>query len=825
VIEAEQPVQGQVASCLDEPYRVGDGQLRSGCLADDCNVAELIRVRGLVQGVGFRPTVWRLARRHGLRGWVANDGDGVSITVRGTTAEITRFVDSLLREAPPLARIDRIERAPSLPQADDNDFRIAASAATRPRTGVVPDAATCSQCRIEVLDVRERRYRYPFTNCTHCGPRLSIILGIPYDRQGTTMRLFDLCATCANEYHTPDDRRFHAQPIACHACGPRVWLESSAGTPIVRDASVAPDDIDAAAALLKRGQILAIKGLGGFQLACDATDPTVVARLRARKQRADKPLAMMVRDIRVARAFCGITDQEAAVLCSAAAPIVILAAHDDGSTVAENVAAGIGTFGVMLPNTPLHHLMLRGMDRPIVLTSGNLSDEPQCIDNHEARRTLGGIADCFLLHDRDIARRVDDSIVRIMGGRPRVIRRARGYAPAPLMLPDGFAGAPPVLAMGGELKSAFCLLHDGQAILSHHMGDLENARTYADYARSIEAYQDLFAHAPAIVAVDCHPDYLSTRLGHDLAAQHRLAVADVQHHHAHIAACLAENDVALDAGPVIGVALDGLGHGLDGTLWGGEFLLADYRDCQRLATFKPVAMPGGAQAIREPWRNTYAHLTAGMGWARFANDYSATPLHQFLQTKPRAVLDGMIAHGVNSPLASSCGRLFDAVAVAVGICRERVDYEGQAAVEFEALVDAHALAHEDERLAYRFAIPVLPSSKLPYVDPLPMWLALLGDLREDTPVPMIAARFHKGLASVIARMVDKLRQHRPDMEPVSTVALSGGVLQNRVLLELLIHRLEIMGLRVLTHALVPANDGGLALGQAVIAAARASAPP
>jgi hydrogenase maturation protein HypF len=478
----------------------------------------------------------------------------------------------------------------------------------------------------------------------------------------------------------------------------------------------------------------------------------------------------------------------------------------------------------MLPNTPLHHLMLRGMDRPIVLTSGNLSDEPQCIGNREARRILGGIADHFLLHDRDIARRVDDSIVRFMDGKPRVMRRARGYAPAPLMLPDGFAGAPPVLAMGSELKGTFCLLHDGQAILSHHMGDLENARTFADYAYSIEAYQELFAHAPAIVAIDCHPDYLSTKLGHNLAAQRKLAIAEVQHHHAHIAACLAENDVALDAGPVIGVALDGLGYGLDGTLWGGEFLLADYRDCERLATFKPVAMPGGAQAIRQPWRNTYAHLTAGMGWAQFANDYSGTPLHRFLRSKPRAVLDGMIAHGVNSPLASSCGRLFDAAAAAVGLCRERVDYEGQAAVEFEALVDAHTLAHEDERLSYPFAIPVLPSSNLPYVDPLPMWLALLADLSKDTLVPIIAARFHKGLASVIARMVDKLRRRRTGVEPVSTVALSGGVLQNRVLLELLIDRLEAMGLRVLTHALVPANDGGLALGQSVIAAARALAP-
>jgi hydrogenase maturation protein HypF len=826
VIEAEQPVQGEIAGCLDERRRVVDDQSRSGCVADDRDAAEIIRVRGVVQGVGFRPTVWRLARRYGLRGWVANDGDGVTIRVRGAAAAIIRFVDSLVREAPPLACVDEIERTPSLPSPDDGAFRIADSVATRPRTGVVSDAATCPQCRAEVFDAHDRRYRYPFANCTHCGPRLSIVEGIPYDRQATTMRRFRLCPACAGEYQTPDDRRFHAQPIACHSCGPRTWLEHSEGRSFARDADGALDDIDGAATLLMHGQILAIKGLGGFQLACDATDPAAVASLRERKRRARKPLAMMVRDLEVARAFCRITEQEAAVLCSAAAPIVIAAARDNGSRlVAGTVAPGVGTFGVMLPNTPLHHLLLQRIDRPVVLTSGNLSDEPQCIDNEEARRTLSGIADCFLMHDRDIARRVDDSIVRMIGGRPRIIRRARGYAPAPLKLPDGFADAPAVLAMGGELKGAFCLLRDGQAIVSHHMGDLVDAKTFADYARSIDEYQKLFEYASAIVAVDCHPDYLSSKWGRDIAARHMLDVAEVQHHHAHIAACLAENGVALDAAPVIGVALDGLGYGLDGTLWGGEFLLADYRDCLRLGTFKPVAMPGGAMAIREPWRNTYAHLMAEMGWARFATDFAETLLRRFLQAKPRAMLDRMIARGVNSPLASSCGRLFDAAAAAVGICHERADYEGQAAVEFEALVDAHTLAHEDERLAYKFAIPLLRSSNLPYVEPLPMWQALLGDLIEDTPVPVIAARFHKGLASVIAHMVDQLRQRSPDMEPISTVALSGGVMQNRVLLELLIARLEAMGMRVLTHALVPANDGGLALGQAVIAAARASAPP
>jgi hydrogenase maturation protein HypF len=793
-------------------------------LADDREIAELVRVRGLVQGVGFRPTVWRLAQRHGLRGWVANDGDGVLIRLRGEANAIARLIDSLSHEAPPLARIDGIERTVSLPSPEDAPFRIADSLPTRARTGIVPDAATCPLCRTEVFDALQRRYRYPFANCTHCGPRLSIIEALPYDRQSTTMRRFDVCPACASEYQAPSDRRFHAQPIACPVCGPRAWLESGDGRPLALDAITTLDAVEGAATLLMRGQVLAIKGIGGFQLACDATNPAAVARVRECKRRPRKPLALMVRDLDVARAWCDIDEQEATLLSSASAPIVIVKQRTDCPNLADVIAPDIGTLGVMLPNSPLHHLMLERLDRPIVLTSGNLSDEPQCIDNQEARQTLGGIADCFLMHDRDIARRVDDSIVRIMDGRPRVMRRARGYAPAPLPLPDGFIAASPVLAMGGELKGAFCLLREGQAILSHHMGDLGDARTFADYARSIDAYQRLFEHAPAVIAVDRHPDYRSTRLGRQLAARHQVDVAEVQHHHAHIAACLAENGVALDAAPVIGVALDGLGYGPDGTLWGGEFLLADYRDCQRLATFRPVAMPGGAQAIREPWRNTYAHLTAGMGWARFVTDFAETPLHRFLQAKPRAVLDGMIARGVNSPLASSCGRLFDAVAAAAGVCRERADYEGQAAMEFEALVDAHTLVHEDECLAYPFAISRLKSGNLPYVEPLPMWQALFGDLVNGTPVPMIAARFHKGLALVIVRMVDRLRQRSTDAVPVTTVALSGGVLQNRVLLELLIGRLEALGLCVITHAKVPANDGGLALGQAVIAAARALEP-
>ncbi|MBA3505561.1 MAG: carbamoyltransferase HypF, partial [Betaproteobacteria bacterium] len=766
--------------------------------------AERIRVRGLVQGVGFRPAVWRLAHRYGLRGWVANDGEGVDIHVCGPAAALHQFVGALEQETPPLARIDRVEREPAALLEQGEDFRIVESFATSVHTGVVPDAATCPACVAEIFNPLARRYRYPFTNCTHCGPRLSIIEAIPYDRAATTMRTFALCAACSAEYNNPNDRRFHAQPVACHACGPRAWLERADGAPIALDTLTTLDAVDAACTLLQRGRIVAIKGLGGFQLACDAGNEAAVARLRQLKQRERKPFALMARDLDVVRRYCVVAATEEALLQSPAAPIVIMTA-DGSDRIAANVAPGVQTLGFMLPNTPLHHLLLQRMNRPIVLTSGNLSDEPQCITNTEARTRLLGIAEYFLLHDRDIARRVDDSVVRAMAGGPRSLRRARGFAPATMPLPQGFVAAPAVLGMGGELKNTFCLLRDGQAIVSHHMGDLEDALTHADYRSSLERYLHLFEHEPRSIAVDMHPEYLSAKLGSELAQQRSVTLARVQHHHAHIAACMAENGYALDAAPVLGVALDGLGYGSDGTLWGGEFLLADYRDFKRLGTFKPVVMPGGEQAIYEPWRNTYAHLMSEMGWVRFAMDYSELDLYRFLSAKPRTVLDAMIARGINSPPASSCGRLFDAAAAAVGICRERAQYEGEAAVEFEALVDERTLSEEDEQRAYPFTIACLHSNNLPYIEPLAMWRALFGDLMLGTPLPVIAARFHKGLAIVIARMVEKLSRYEGSEGPVRVVALSGGVFQNRVLLEQVSARLLAAGFHVLVHRHVPAN--------------------
>ncbi len=783
-------------------------------------VAEHITVRGLVQGVGFRPTVWRLARQHHIRGTVANNGKGVAIHACGNPENIENFVAALQTQAPPLARIDEIIRKVAAELPLQSEFQIIESQVTAVHTGVVPDAATCEACRTETLDPFARRFRYPFTNCTHCGPRLTIIRSIPYDRPNTTMQDFALCEACSREYHDPSDRRFHAQPIACYKCGPVAKLERADGKPITAEMFSMLDDVDAACTLLQKGHIVAIKGIGGFQLACDATNEEAVARLRQLKQRERKPFALMVRDLEIAREYCELSEAETKLLQSNAAPIVILTRYDttSGSDIADlqpvryrspyrtevapSVAPGVQTLGVMLPNSPLHHLLLRRMHRPIVLTSGNLSDEPQCIDNSDAIIRLGHIAEFFLTHNRPIAQRVDDSVVKVMADEPRVLRRARGYAPAPLRLPAGFENALPILAFGGELKNTFCLLRDGQAILSQHIGDLEDALTQADYRHNLQLYETLYEHKPRLLACDLHPEYLSSKLAREQAETRTLPLVETQHHHAHIAACLAENGVALHAQPVIGVALDGLGFGTDGQgwkLWGGEFMLADYRSYKRLGTFKPIAMLGGAQAIREPWRNTYAHLMAELGWARFAMNYSELELFIFLEAKPRTLLDGMLQRNLNSPLASSCGRLFDAVAAAIGICRDRAAYEGQGAVELEAIVDEATLYHEDEVLAYPFSIPRLKESNLPYIEPLAMWQALLGDLILQTPMPVMAARFHKGLAKIIVTMIDKISQYESGEEPVKTVALSGGVWQNKVLLEQVTMRLVQLEYNVLTH--------------------------
>ncbi|NOT48845.1 MAG: carbamoyltransferase HypF, partial [Acidobacteria bacterium] len=722
---------------------------------EESEIAEHIIVRGLVQGVGFRPNVWRLAKEFNIRGSVLNNGNGVEIEAQGSANNLENFVSAISQQAPPLSRINEINRKKIELSTGLFDFQISESEATAIHTGVVPDASVCEACKAETLDPFARRFRYPFTNCTHCGPRLSIVQNIPYDRAHTTMRNFEMCADCGAEYEDPADRRFHAQPIACYTCGPRVWLERADGKPFTAEAFTMLDEVDAACTLIQRGFIVAIKGIGGFQLACDATNEKAVARLRDLKHRERKPFALMVRDLDIAREYCELSEAEEQLLQGHQAPIVILKRSVVSNTqfiVSSDVAPGIQTLGVMLPNTPLHQLLLRRMPRPIVLTSGNLSDEPQCIDNDDAKARLGKIADYFLINDRPIAQRVDDSVVKIMASEPRILRRARGYAPGPIQLPKGFENAPSILAFGGELKNTFCLLSDGKAIISQHIGDLEDSATQADYRHNLQLYETLYQHKPTALACDLHPEYLSGKLARERSENIEVPLIETQHHHAHIAACLADNNIPLDAKPVIGIALDGIGFGDDGTFWGGEFLLADYRSYKRLAAFKPVVMIGGEQAIKEPWRNTYAHLMAEMGWPRFALNYTDLELFEFLDKKPREVLDGMIAKQINSPLASSCGRLFDAVAAAVGIAREHAAYEGQGAVELEAIVDEKALREEDELLAYPFAIPRLKESNLPYIEPYAMWQALLGDLILKTPVPVIAARFHKGLAKVIVQM-------------------------------------------------------------------------
>ena len=817
-------------------------------------VTEQMRVRGTVQGVGFRPTVWRIANELGLAGSVVNDAQGVLITAIGSVERLDTLARRVRDEAPPLARIALIERVRGvLPNPPPLGFAIGPSQVGPPLTSVaadaavasvaadaavtsVPaDAATCAQCVTEIFDPFSRRFRYPLTNCTHCGPRLSFVTGVPYDRPLTTMAGYPMCDACRAEYESPADRRFHAQPIACHICGPKVSLKRVDGRAFTIDTYTFLDDCDAAGTLLARGHIVAIKGLGGYQLACDATQPEAVARMRDLKRRERKPFALMAANLDAVRVWCEVSGAEADALSAPAAPIVLLNRRREvpAPGIADAVAPGLITLGFMLPNTGVHHLILRRMKRPIVLTSGNLSDEPQAITLEELRHRFPSGIDFVLDHDRPIARRIDDSVLRVMDGAPRVLRRARGFAPEPIAMPPGFEAAPPVLAYGGQLKNTFCMLQGGprggQAILSQHIGDLEDAACQADYRRALHDLQSFFAFKPALRACDAHPDYLSTQLAHEDAARDGRSAVEVLHHHAHIAACLVDNGWPLDAGPVVGVALDGLGFGEEGELWGGEFAVADYCSFERRGTFKPVALPGGEMAMREPWRNTYAHLMAELKWPAFAMNYSELALHDFLASKPRALLDAMLEKKINSPLASSCGRLFDAVAAAMGICREHAAYEGQGAVEMEALVDHEVLSFEAEELGYPFGIPRLKESKLPYIEPLAMWTALLGDLVLKTPVPTMAARFHKGLARVIARMVDEVAQSYADTRADTNdrdrslrhVALSGGVFQNQVLLERVSQHLRAAGYTVLTHHRVPCSDGGLALGQAAVAAARA----
>jgi hydrogenase maturation protein HypF len=768
-----------------------------------------ILVRGIVQGVGFRPFVYTQASRLDLRGRVRNSTAGVVIEVEGNHGDIVQFVTALEAKAPKLSAIEAVECNHHLAPADYSDFVIVESSLeTSELTGdeqfvpISADVATCDDCLSELFDPEDRRYLYPFINCTNCGPRFTIIENIPYDRSRTTMREFEMCADCRNEYEDPRNRRFHAEPIACQVCGPRLSLVWS--DVLVRsepslaadgaDNVMAADAVTAARRLLLSGRILAIKGIGGFHLACDALNQAVVERLRKRKYREDKPFALLAASVAMIREHCVVSPAEEALLLSERRPIVLLERKPD-STIPPAVAPGINNLGFMLPYSPLHHLLLQSLDRLLVMTSGNMSDEPICFTDEPALDRLGKIADYFLLHDRRIHMRTDDSVARVHDGRTMVLRRSRGYAPEPIRTAVKFETE--ILACGAELKNTFCLARDHYAFISHHIGDLENLETLKSFTEGIDHFKRLFHLRPEVVAYDLHPEYLSTKyaLGLDNIST-RIAV---QHHHAHIASCMADNEIE---GEVIGVALDGLGFGTDGRLWGGEFFVADFVEAERVAHLANVPLPGGTKAIREPWRMAAAYLQQTFGDGFVDLDL---PFNKELEQRDWPALRSMISSRTNCPETSSMGRLFDAMSSLLGV-RSFVNYEGQAAIELEALADRGSLQ------SYEFRI----SSGEKLIEARDVIHAAVSDLLGGTPPAVVAAGFHRAVAQLIRTVAEQVREERK----LSRVALSGGVFQNLLLLKQTTQLLRASGFEVFTHARVPTNDGGIALGQASIANAR-----
>ena len=725
-----------------------------------------IRVRGQVQGVGFRPFVWQLATDMGLAGDVLNDGEGVLIHVTGQQVE--RFIERLTLDAPPLASLDSLE-VEDIDLDVSQGFVISASGLKGAETRVVPDAATCLDCLQEIRSAG-RRSGYAFTNCTNCGPRFSILKELPYDRDQTTMASFHMCPACRAEYEDPHDRRFHAQPIACPDCGPRLSLRPEA-----------PDPLEEAARRLQSGEILAIKGLGGFHLACDATNSAAVALLRTRKHRPTKPLALMA-PLDIVQVFAHPTAAEIDQLQSPSAPIVLIERTD---ALSDAIAPGVHELGWMLPYTPLHHLLCDLVRHPLVMTSGNVSSEPQVVHNDEAVEKLSSIADAILMHDREIARRLDDSVLRVGKHGPMILRRARGFAPGTLPFPEGFVRAPDVTAYGAHLKSALCLTKNGQALLSHHLGDLDHPLTWEEFLKADKDYSALFDHQPAAVACDLHGQYRSSQH----AASLGLPLIEVQHHHAHLAACLAENLWPSDGGKVAGIVLDGLGLGTDGTIWGGEVLLGDYQSFERRAWLKPAPLPGGDAANREPWRNLLARLDQ-CGRHNHADER--------LADKPIQHLRMAIANGTNAPLSSSVGRLFDAVAAHIGVAADRQSFEGEAAMQVEAI--ARRCTWNKPQILAGYAIEDQDHE----IDPSVLF-TITGEAAD------IAMGLHVWLAEVFAARARALVA----AGEAKAVALTGGCFQNALLLELTVQALG--NVPVLVHRLVPANDGGLALGQALIA--------
>ncbi len=747
-----------------------------------------VQVTGIVQGVGFRPFVFNLSGRLGLSGWVRNDAQGLVAEVEGEAEAVAAFLAEVTERPPPLAVVEAA-RVEELAPTGEVGFRILGSEAGERRVPVSPDVATCADCLREVLDPTDRRFRYPFTNCTNCGPRYTIVRDVPYDRANTTMAAFRMCPACQREYDDPTDRRFHAQPNACPACGPRLRLVDAEDAPLATS-----DPIATAAGLLAAGAIVAVKGLGGYHLACDAANEEAVRRLRLRKHREERPFALMAPTLEAVRALCEVSPEEEALLLSRRRPIVLLRRRQ-GAAVAPSVAPRYDTLGIMLPYTPLHHLLLAEVGRPLVMTSGNRSDEPIAHEDADALGRLAGIAEAFLLHDREIHIRCDDSVTRVVAGGESPIRRSRGYAPEPLPLP--VAAPRPLVAVGAQLKNTVALVKGDRCVVSHHIGDLDNLETLRSFEQAIRHLGGLFDVAPEAVAHDLHPDYLSTAW----AEGSGLVRVGVQHHHAHVAACLAEHG---RAGPVLGVAFDGLGYGTDGTLWGGEFLVADLTSFRRAAHLLPVPMPGGEQAIRQPWRMAAVWLRASFG-ERLGDAALDLPA-RVGERRWRACLR-LAETGLNAPLTSSMGRLFDAVAALAGL-RCEVTYEAQAAIELEMAADP------EEGGAYPFAVAGGPGETL-VVDPTPCVRAAVADLLQGFGAATVSARFHRGVASMVVEVLERLR----GATGLATAALSGGVFQNRLLVETVVPELREAGFEVLLHRRVPPNDGGVCLGQAAVAAA------
>jgi hydrogenase maturation protein HypF len=752
-------------------------------------VRRAIEVSGLVQGVGFRPYVYRLATERALAGSIVNTAAGVRIEVQGRPEKVEEFLARLPQEAPPLVRITAVQ-VRELPCNHDRGFRILASrVGEESRALISADVALCADCLRELFDPADRRYRYPFINCTNCGPRYTIVRHIPYDRARTSMAVFRMCAACQREYDDPTNRRFHAQPNACWECGPQVELWERSGMRVETR-----DPIAEAAARLQAGAVLAVKGLGGFHLAVDATNAAAVERLRERKRRVEKPFALMVPSVEVAGELCQLDELAGRLLQSRERPIVVLPRREP-NPIAEAAAPFNRTLGVFLPYTPLHYLLFEaGKFLALVMTSGNLSEEPIAIDNQEALRRLRPLADCFLVHNRDILLRSDDSVVRPVAGRARPWRRSRGYVPVPVFLREEL---PPVLAVGAELKNTVCLTKGQHAFLSQHIGDLENLESYGFFEEVVAHLERILEIEPRLVAYDLHPDYFSTRWA---LQQTGAELVGVQHHHAHIASCMGENQLE---GRVIGIALDGTGYGTDGHIWGGEALVADYGSFERMAHFAYVPMPGGAAAIREPWRMAVSYLAQ-----HFGRDFLTLeiPFVQRLDPRAAATVLRLLERKVNSPLTSSCGRLFDAVAGLVGI-RQRVNYEAQAAIELEA-----ALGDAGDAAAYPLALR--PEGGGWIIETRPLFEALVEDLRCGAPVGLVSRRFHNSLVEVFACLAELVRQRTG----LARVCLSGGTFQNAYLLERLLQRLEAESFQVFTQTEVPAGDGGLSLGQALVAA-------